>query len=929
MAGPNGNGTVGSPPVANRTVVELELKRALNRQAGRARAAGKHLLLLRAAPQWRGEGVFTADLGDAASGPVTVCVAACPTVLSVLEAVCADRADASYLVILTPCPELGESVLAQAIEPGILPVNRWDLIRDAFGTKRLEPSLTRSANSWLAEALLDAQPPGGWRKLTGPVLGRETAMNTLAAVRLGLSADADDTGVDAAALLEWSLDTPAVSSFRKLRAEELDGITGWLKVSVGPVANVVFTMMNRTDVTNAVPFGLAVAALFSAQAHDQGEVLTARGRAVERYLGAQLPSGALTAFGEAASSLVGRWTDSQRAYDAASLCERAEAILADLGAGAVAAESDVLDAGFDARLAALGDAISAALPTPGADALQLAERALAAVRGHRRMSTREAEVRAAEAAVRVTRWLAIPAKEETPSTLADAALRMLRSWGWADRALAIIARADTSRVPRLGDVYGKLWETAAGRRGRLDEDFARKLAAWTEASGTPLDLVLVENLMERIARPVAKVRSPLVLVLDGMSVAAGCDLATELTRGGLWLEAGRRDDGREPALATVPSVTSVSRTSLLTGKLRSGGQPEETAGFNAFWGNQQARLFHKGDLTADPGRALHPQVRDALLDPDTVVGVVLNTIDDMLTPGRQGNEAHWEIGQVAYLKLVLEEARRAGRPVILTADHGHVLDRGRPIHPAESEAARYRAGAPGQGEITVRGPRVLVPGGEVVAAVDEAIHYLPKKAGYHGGASPAEVVVPVIVLLPSASLVPDGWHAYDASGHAPVWWDPPQAIPVAPAPVKPARRRPQGRAKEPDGALFGVQDVMPSAASGQPTPPGETAAPPASLGARVVASGRLASQRQFARRAPDDDRIARLIDGLEQVGRRATIGETARIVGEPAVRMSGYLAQVARLLNVDGYPVIRTVDDGRTVELNTELLRQQFVGDAT
>ena len=49
-------------------------------------------------------------------------------------------------------------------------------------------------------------------------------MNTLAAVRLGLSADADDTGVDAAALLEWSLDTPAVSSFRKLRAEELDGI---------------------------------------------------------------------------------------------------------------------------------------------------------------------------------------------------------------------------------------------------------------------------------------------------------------------------------------------------------------------------------------------------------------------------------------------------------------------------------------------------------------------------------------------------------------------------------------------------------------------------------------------------------------------------------------------------------------------------------
>jgi len=928
MAEPNGNGTTGSPPVANRTVIELELKRALNRQDGRSQVTGKRLLLLRAAPQWRGEGVFTADLGDAAEGPVTVSVAACPTVLSVLEALSADRDEDIYLVVLTPCAELGESVLARAIEPGILPVNRWDLVRDAFGARRLEPSLTRSANSWLAEALLDAQPAGGWRKLVGPVLSRATATNRLAAVRLGLPGEADDTEVDAAALLEWSLDTPAVSSFRKLRDEERNGLVGSLKEAIGPVADVVFTMMSRADVGDAVPFGLAIAALYAAGSQDQGAILTARGRAVERYLGGPLSGSTLTAFGEAASSLVGRWTDNGRAAIAASLCERAEAILTDLGAEAVAAESDVLDAGFDARLAALGDAISGTLPAPDATRLQAAERALGQVRGHRRMSTREAEVRAAEAAVRLARWLATD--EDPPSTLADAAQRMLRSWGWADRALTIIYRADTSRVPRLGDVYARLWETATARRARLDEGFARKLAAWTEGSGTPADLVLVENLMERVARPVAKVRPPLFLVLDGMSVAAGCDLAAELTRGGLWLEAGRRADGREPVLATVPSVTTISRTSLLTGKLRSGGQAEEKAGFTAFWGNHQARLFHKGDLTADPGRPLSPQVRDALLDSGTIVGVVLNTIDDMLTPGRQGNEAHWEVDQVAYLRPVLDEARRAGRPVILTADHGHVLDRGRPARSAPSESARYRTGTPGEGEIAVRGPRVLVPGGEVVAAVDEAIHYLPKKAGYHGGAAPAEVVVPVMVLLPSASLVPDGWHAYEANGHAPVWWDPPQAAPAPQGPAKAARRRVPIRAAEPDGALFGVQDVAPSAEASRPEPakPGQ-AATPASLGARVVASGRLASQRQFARRAPDDDRIARLIDGLDFVGGKATIGEAARIAGEPAVRMSGYLAQVARLLNIDGYPVIRTIDDGRTVELNTGLLRQQFLGDAT
>ena len=102
-----------------------------------------------------------------------------------------------------------------------------------------------------------------------------------------------------------------------------------------------------------------------------------------------------------------------------------------------------------------------------------------------------------------------------------------------------------------------------------------------------------------------------------------------------------------------------------------------------------------------------------------MVGVVLNTIDDALDKGKPG-PAHWTIDEVTYLRQVLDEARRAGRPVILTADHGHVLDRGQgpnggpgqphPANAAQSDSARYRFGVPGTGEITVRGPRVLIPG---------------------------------------------------------------------------------------------------------------------------------------------------------------------------------------------------------------------------
>ena len=116
------------------------------------------------------------------------------------------------------------------------------------------------------------------------------------------------------------------------------------------------------------------------------------------------------------------------------------------------------------------------------------------------------EIRAAADAVRLTRWLATP--ERPSATLAEAATRMLRSWAWADRALASIARADTSRVPRLAQVYATLWDRARSRRAQLDADFARRLAAWTEASSASDDLLLVENLLDRIARPVAEQRPP-------------------------------------------------------------------------------------------------------------------------------------------------------------------------------------------------------------------------------------------------------------------------------------------------------------------------------------------------------------------------------------------------------------------------------------
>jgi hypothetical protein len=87
----------------------------------------------------------------------------------------------------------------------------------------------------------------------------------------------------------------------------------------------------------------------------------------------------------------------------------------------------------------------------------------------------------------------------------------------------------------------------------------------------------------------------------------------------------------------------------------------------------------------------------------------------------------------------------------------------------------------------------------------------------------------------------------------------------------------------------------------------------------------MAAQRQLLRRAPADQGIAALIDALIAAGGRLTLNEAATAAGESPVRMSGYLAQVTRLLNVDGYAVLQQTDAGRTVELNTQLLKDQFL----
>jgi hypothetical protein len=123
---------------------------------------------------------------------------------------------------------------------------------------------------------------------------------------------------------------------------------------------------------------------------------------------------------------------------------------------------------------------------------------------------------------------------------------------------------------------------------------------------------------------------------------------------------------------------------------------------------------------------------------------------------------------------LLSEARRARRVLIITADHGHVLDDGT-VQRGQGEGDRWRlpAGAPDASELVFEGGRVkTATGNAVVCAWSARVRHGARKNGYHGGVSAQEVVVPLSVFT-ARHRVLKGWQM--AAAPQPDWWAPLEA----------------------------------------------------------------------------------------------------------------------------------------------------------
>ncbi|HEX4864742.1 MAG TPA: BREX-2 system phosphatase PglZ, partial [Acidimicrobiales bacterium] len=745
--------------MAARTVSTPELVSLLEPLADQLRGAGNgpRVVAVRAQPVWTGPASITV-------AGVPVRVVACGSVLAVRDTLAGAGDEAVAVLTDRADDELGADLRARLIKRRALTPDRWDAVARLFGATRLDPRF--SAQRWLPDELLAAAPVGGYPRVPGGVLTLDAALGALAEQHLGLT----DLAPDPVRLLAWADRADSAGRFATTPQVVAERVVEVISETV-PFAPALFAAMALGPGRDIVALGLVCGVLAAGDATPQA--VAAAARLEGRLGGRRLSLAGAQAWGHAA----GRYVDEHIGEPALRqrILDQAEALLTQIDAAELAICSEHLRLGWRQRLAAAGVALSEALAEPATPAETLST-AVDAVVDHRLALLEPRRVETLRLAERLVRWLRQP---DPPSpalkvgeSLSSLARRYRDDIAWAGRARRLVRDGDA--VPEVATAYQGLVTATDQRHAEFHRPFAVALARHGVDLSDP-GMLGVEQVIDRVVAPLARLVPILLVVLDGMGWDVWHGLAHDLA--GLGWNRCVDPDGmcQRPVVAALPTVTQVSRTSLLAGRLVVGQQNDEKAAFPthpALLGvsrpGRPPLLFHKVELADAHGLA--PAVSDAIAEGEQqIVACVVNAIDDHLLKGDQVR-VDWDISHIHPLGVLLERARYAGRALVVTADHGHQLEAGSIARVAEGAGERWRTvSSPpaGADEVRLAGPRVLLGGGAVIAPWVEQVRYsASKRNGYHGGATATEALVPLEVLV--AGEPPAGWTL--APWSRPRWW---------------------------------------------------------------------------------------------------------------------------------------------------------------
>ena len=900
------------------------------------------LLVVHAQPRWDGPTAISVE-------DLMVPVHCCRTVLQLRDVIRhRNDPDTPWRVVLT---DLRDDDIPHGVKEHFKPVGRsleldpTRTLLGLFSAARTGGRVPRNRQDIRGLVALLSPHRASLEPTSTPVL---TADHLYAEVTRHVLGLAENTRL--ADLLAWSATPEATESWDHV-ADELSeptrqSLLTWICRGLTLTGSSIRALWSARGPGALLPAGVVAETLGQGASSTDGRNLAVPRALFRKHAGQPQDEETLRDWGRGAATAIRSMLDHGQPVTAA-LAEASQLLdhVDDTSDSPLLAASTILPGGFQRRLdrfvRTLAPVLAGGDDRPALRALEDMRQHVDAGRAY------SGDIDTAAALLRLLRWhhtAADHAEESMRTATIDQAMREYAAeLSWVDRAVNTAWRgfsADPKPDARHStvdpdaltrDVTNRVLDT----RKRIDRSFGALAASRLADGASAGSALLVEDVIGKVIEPLHKSgpvsgeerkrRPLLVLVVDGLSMAAAHGLSEDLRNrhGTVWQQLDLSARGLHVAATTLPSVTTYSRTSLLTGTLMAGGQTEETQGFAAALPG--ARLFHKAAL--DSGIA--DQVRQTIYDTThtPVVGAVLNTVDDALDRS-DPIAATWTTQRITHMDKLLEYARAVGRDVVIVSDHGHVVERSQ-IPKADADTAVSARWRPSDGppaddsEREVSGTRVLSPGGSAILAVDEDLRYTGKKAGYHGGAAPAEVCAPISVLVQSLdgldedSLFPA---ALPMSDPWPAWWDLSAPEPASQGAVTPGATQPERPTPPPTSTPSELQSTL----FDDPEPPPSPKA--TSRTSDLYTS--LARNRQFRDQVEahnvglEPREFADALRAIAHNNGRMPMAGLAERVGLNAIRLRGTLTRMQKVVNIDGMPVLEI--DGNDVVFSPELLREQY-----
>lgn len=839
----------------------------------------------------------------------------CVSDLQMREALLRAETENKASVLLCSINEdaLGDDLIDRLAKRRVFSPQVREMVAELFSVSptRIDPRVLKSKA--LMSALLERVPPEGYPPVTHGTLDEQTAWLTLLCRVLGERVETPSL----TQVLEWSLSRSKLKRLAEMDAELKTAFVHWFARCKGESIRFMMAAIDSGFGPDLVPLGAALGLIFDSQHHGKAEHHTARGR-LERYFEhREIDTESAHAWFRAADSILSKMKDDVESSTRRTVLTRLDELLAQLGLSEQAWISNHSPHGLEQRYQQTGEALRKALGAKSSSPIDDVRGAITRVRRHSLGEADMERLSRVEMACRLILWLKNTEVSEPAVAFEERVVDYHRDGGFVDWARNRLKETDES--PEVQKAYKSILKRVEERVEANETAFARQLQDWTRSENQSDRVILIEDVLKKVVTPTAKQQPVLLLVLDGMSVAVFKQLLQDILRHD-WTEVMNEELGLpRPVIATLPSITSISRRALFLGRLDPATNGTEEGEFNKNdllfheSGSQvRPKLFKMGDLSEEGHGEIAPPVRSAISDTKCrVVSVVLNAIDDHLDSGKQVDFG-WTRNTIRGLRDLLRQAADAKRLVILTSDHGHVLDFGakQVASSKDGRGDRFRLedGETAEGELKFEGSRVYQATGSnrITLACEAGIRYGAGKRGYHGGANPQEVVVPLAILSNVRGKVPEGW--VEMPSYQPDWWriDGSEAIP---APV--AKPKPEKATEELD--LFEL--------AGERASPAEAT----SWIETLLKSPIYQQQSKLAvRGAPSDELMTKLLQGLDRRGGTAVKQALAQELNMPPFRVDGLIQNVGRILNVDGYEVISFDRSSDTVALNMGLLRTQF-----